>query len=284
MTWDDLLSETVEQLVAFGVGNPTFEAAQMMASVSGYPASQFAEIAEAPVTQRAVAKLDAMMKRRSNGEPLQYVLGEWSFRHIDLMVDERVLIPRPETEMLVEVSLAAVAELKSPKVLDLGCGSGAIGLSIAYERGDAEVTMTDISPDALAVASANLAGLGMAGSNVEIRQGEWFAALREETRHTFDLIVSNPPYVGATDELEDSVLEWEPHAALFAENKGLADLELILGQAPLWLSSQGILTLEMAPWQVEHLLAKARDNFDSVESFVDLAGNDRGIVCRVSSE
>ncbi len=151
-----------------------------------------------PAGARAVARLDAMVERRRAGEPIQYVVGSWGFRRLDLMVDERVLIPRPETELVVEVALDLLAAMPRPvTVVDLGTGSGAIALALADETPLTGVTIwaTDISEDALDVARANIAGLGRPGTKVRLAQGSWFEALPPELKGGVDLLVSNPPYV-----------------------------------------------------------------------------------------
>ncbi len=144
--------------------------------------------------------VDEMVARRAKGEPLQYVLGRWGFRTLDLMVDRRVLIPRPETEVVAGLAIDALPT--SGVLVDLGTGSGAIALSAAAERWpDVEVWATDASAEALAVARANLAGLGRRGAVVRLVEGDWFVALPHELRGHVDVLVSNPPYVAATDPL-----------------------------------------------------------------------------------
>jgi methylase of polypeptide subunit release factors len=175
-----------------------------------------------------------MTARRRVGEPLQYVLGEWSFRHIRLAVDRRVLIPRPETELVAELALEKAAAVGPTRVVaDLGTGSGAIGLSMAVElpRQGTTVWITDASVDALDVARANLAGIGPAGVNVRVALGSWFDALPPGTR--LDVAVANPPYVAeASPELADDVRDWEPHEALFAGPDGLDAIRTIVADAP----------------------------------------------------
>jgi release factor glutamine methyltransferase len=229
-------------------------------------------------TERMVAHLDAMVARYRAGEPLQYVLGRWSFRRLDLAVDRRVLIPRPETELVAGVAIELAAGFGPTRlVADLGTGSGAIGLSMAAELPIAGTTVwiTDASEDALAVARSNLTGIGRAARNVRVASGSWFEALPAGER--FDAIVSNPPYVaeGSTD-LEDSVSEWEPHEALLAGVDGLDAIRKIVAGAPAWLNEGGWLVLEIGADQggaVQRLLAAA--GFEHVEIRKDLAGKDR---------
>lgn len=193
---------------------------------TGLSGSELATALDEPVTEAMVAHLDAMLARRSTGEPLQYVLGQWSFRHLDLAIDRRVLIPRPETEevagVAIELTAAAVEQRGSAVVADLGTGSGAIGLSVAHESplGAVEIWLTDRDPDALDVARANLAGLGRRGAGVRLALGSWFDALPDH--EVFDVIVSNPPYVAdGSAEVEPDVVAWEPAGALFAGPDGL---------------------------------------------------------------
>src|SRR5689334_12274015 len=142
-----------------------------------------------------------MVDRRAAGEPLQYVLGSWGFRSLDVHVDRRVLIPRPETEVVVERALEVIDAVGARTVVDLGTGSGVIALSIAMERAAVTVWATDASPDALDVTRANLAGVGRPGTRVRVAQGEWFDALPRELAGGVDVVVSNPPYVAESDVL-----------------------------------------------------------------------------------
>jgi release factor glutamine methyltransferase len=243
-----------------------------------------------PVTVRMVAHLDAMLARHRTGEPLQYVLGRWSFRHLDLAIDPRVLIPRSETEevagVAIDLARAIHRDTGAVAVADLGTGSGAIGLSMAYELplAGTSVLLTDCSVDALDVARANLAGLGRAGAGVRIAQGEWFDAMAAGER--FDVIVSNPPYVATTTaELEPSVRDWEPHAALFAGVDGLDDLRVIVAGAPGHVRRGGWLVLEIGADQADEtrkLMVAA--GFSDVEVRRDLAGRPRIALGRITSE
>lgn len=244
---------------------------------------EFAARLDEPATVRMVAHLDAMVARHRTGEPLQYVLGEWDFRRITIAVDRRVLIPRPETELVAEVALAKAAAAGPPRTIaDLGTGSGAIGLALAHElpRRGTTVWITDRSADALDVARANVAGIGPAGTNVRVAEGSWFEALPEGV--AFDVIVSNPPYVavGAAD-LDPSVGEWEPHDALFAGSDGLDDIRLIVAGAAAHLAVGGWLVLEIGADQGPAVAALLHDaEYQEVEIRRDLAGRDRIAVAR----
>jgi release factor glutamine methyltransferase len=237
-----------------------------------------------PVPARTVDFVVGMVERRRAGEPLQYVLGIWSFRRLELVVDKRVLIPRPETEMVVDVALAELERLGSaqPLVVDLGTGSGAIAISVALEVPSARVWGTDRSEDALAVARANLAGMGgRVAPRVRLASGDWFDALPEELRGRIDLVVANPPYVGAGEQLPAEVADWEPAGALVAGPTGLEAVAQILAATPSWLRRPGALVVEIAPHQAERAveLAVAR-GFIDVDVRPDLAGRPRALVGR----
>src|SRR3954469_8101572 len=189
---------------------------------SGRDSGEFAVALDEPVPARAVPFVEEMATRRLPGEPLQYVVGRWGFRRLDLLVDRRVLIPRPETEQVVEVAIDEARRLGAAPLVaaDLGTGSGAIALSLATELHGAEVWGVDVSADALAVARANLTGIGMfAATRVRLVEGSWFAVLPEDLRGRFGLIVSNPPYVAEDEELPPE-LSWEPPGALVAGPTG----------------------------------------------------------------
>ena len=278
VTWRHLLAEARANRALDEV-----DARRIVERASGYDAAELAARLDEPVTQRAVAHFDAMVARRAAGEPLQYVVGAWGFRSLDLFVDRRVLIPRPETEIVVEVAVREARWLESgtaPIVaVDLGTGSGAIALSLATELG-AEVWATDASPDALAVARANVAGAG--ATRVRLVEGDWFDALPPPLAGLVDLVVSNPPYVAADEELPPVVRDWEPIEALVAGPTGVEDLTTIITAAPRWLRRPGALVCEIAPHQVEAVLALAREaGFDEAEVRPDLNGRARALVARL---
>ncbi len=298
VSWRELLIETEQRLGRAGLADPKTSARRIVEEASGFEGAALALGLAELATIRGVSRLDAMVARRSGGEPLQYVLGRWGFRHLDLMVDRRVLIPRPETEVVAERALEELQRMTgelqrmtgelqrvsaAPIAVDLGTGSGALGLSLAREHQTAEVWLTDVSTDALDVARANLAGLGRHGARVRILQGSWFAALPVDLAGRVSVIVSNPPYVSPHEELPVEVAAWEPTEALIAEADGYAAYEVLLGEAPRWLVAGGALVVESAPHQVERLREMAADDFAVVEPFDDLSGRRRGIIARLAT-
>jgi release factor glutamine methyltransferase len=243
VTWRTLLNETIEVL------GERPQARWICETACGLDGDEFLAELDEPATERMVAQLDAMVARYRAGEPLAYVMGHWSFRTIELMVDRRVLIPRPETEVVAGRALELARGVAGQRrVVDLGTGSGAIGLSLAAELPimGTEVWLTDYSTDAVDVARANAIGLGRAAANVRVVHGSWFDALPVDVRGEIDVVVSNPPYIADGDaEVAESVLEYEPHTALFAGDDGLDDVRTIARDAREWLRSGGWLVMEI---------------------------------------
>lgn len=284
-TWRRLYAEATERL------GSDIEARRIVERASGCAGAEFHTGLDQPVSVRALAFFDGMVERRAAGEPLQYVLGVWGFRTLDLYVDGRVLIPRPETEVVVEVGLAELGRLAEvrqaaswrPVVVDLGTGSGAVALSFAAEApADVEVWATDRSPDALAVARANLAGLGRAATRVRLTEGRWYEALPGALRGRVGVIVSNPPYVAESDDLPAEVSDWEPTAALLAGPTGMEQIALVVKEAPVWLDRPGALVVEIAPHQADEAVGLAyAAGFTEAEVRPDLTGRVRVLVARV---
>lgn len=275
--WSELHAETVARLTAAGVDGASREATWIVERAAGDP---YRTVAERPATVRSHHHWRLMVERRETGEPLQYVLERWPFRRLELLVDARVLIPRPETEVVAGAALDEHAR-SGGVVVDLGTGSGAIALSFAVERPGADVVAVDASPDAVAVARANLAGLGRAARSVRIVEGSWFDPLPDDLRGEVGVIVSNPPYVGDDEDLPAQVVDWEPATALRAGPDGLDDIRVIVAGALDWLCPGGSLVVEHAPAQaatVRDLAAAA--GFDHVATGADLAGRDRYLVAR----
>jgi release factor glutamine methyltransferase len=296
-TWLAARGEVARQLSAAGIVTAEAEARFLVEEVSGYTAADWGGVADAMPSAQKRSRLVALVERRIAGEPLQYVIGSWSFRGIDLMVDPRVLIPRPETEQVVEVALeeatrrgmrrarrrhlALVDAEPVAAVADLGTGSGAIALALDAELPDVVVWATDVSRDALDVARANIAG--SAATRVRIAEGPWFDALPESLRGRLELIVSNPPYVAESEvlDLPDEVAGYEPRAALVSGPRGEEALEHLLAHAREWLVADGVLVCELAPHQAVAMVERARE-LGYAEAFVrkDLAGRLRVLVAR----
>ncbi|MEM9133382.1 MAG: peptide chain release factor N(5)-glutamine methyltransferase [Actinomycetota bacterium] len=288
VTWAELAVETGERLAVSSdpvvSARADWQGRLLAMRAAGAEPDDWHELSKEFATVRGVASLDAMTARRLAGEPLQYVLGEWGFRYLELFVDKRVLIPRPETEIVASAALDEVVRLE-PRgagvvAVDLGTGSGAIGLSLAYELDGVEVWLTDVSTEALQVARANLAGIGRAGGRVRVAEGSWFEALPAELVGTLGLIVSNPPYVADGDRLPDEVADWEPVRALFGGPAGTDHLELLIAEAPRWLRADGALVLEMSPDQTDPMADEARRLFHEVEIRPDLTERARAVVAR----
>jgi release factor glutamine methyltransferase len=223
-----------------------------------------------------------MVRDRLSGVPLQYVMKRWAFRHLDIMVDKRVLIPRPETEQVVQVALDIARKTSSDqalRVVDLGTGSGVIGLSMAFELGveAAHVWLTDASVDALDVARANMVGIGRAAANVRVVHGSWWNALPQEIAGQIDMAICNPPYIAQDDgEVAPDVHLYEPHSALYASDNGLSDLRTVIEGASTWLKKSGWLVLEIGYQQGAEVLAMMSvSGFVGAEIKQDLSGRDR---------
>jgi len=266
VTVRDLLVAGTEELSRAGVPSPRVDAEWLLAHALDVSRSElYANGDEAPAERERVFR--ELLARRASREPLAYVLGEWGFRRLMLQVDARVLIPRPETEVLVERCLELIAELAEPRVLDVGVGSGAIALAIADEHPGARVVATDSSPDALAVAAANAEQTGL---HVELVLGELFAGLEGP----FDLVVSNPPYVAQEDvpELPPEVAEYEPRAALIESG----ETEAIAEQALSRLEPGGSLALEIADGNAARVADLLHGlGYEQVTIGEDLAGRER---------
>jgi release factor glutamine methyltransferase len=238
----------------------------------------------------AAPALRAAAQRRLDGEPLQYIIGHWPFRSLDLDVDERVLIPRPETEALVDVALTELArsEVAAPLIVDLGCGSGAIGLSLLEELRERGVAATlvavDESTDALALARRN--ALKHRLHAVSFVHSSWFDSLDPSLHSRVDLIVANPPYVSEEEFVVlDPVLRYEPLGAIVSPDAsgvgGFADVEHVIKGASAWLTPRGVLVLEHANTQRDAALSTAlASGFAESEDLDDLAGQPRVLVAR----
>jgi len=251
------------------------EARILLAHATGFSEASVLAHPERELPEEAAARFRDCTARRARGEPIAYILGEKEFYGLPLAVNAAVLIPRPETELLVERALAAAPA----SVLDLGTGSGAVALAIKRHRPQARVVAVERSAAALAVARRNADRLGL---QVELRHGLWFGPVAEER---FDLVVSNPPYVSADDpHLAEGDVRFEPRAALVGGADGLESIRDIVRAAPAWLAPGGWLFLEHGLGQdraVRTLLADA--GLVSVATWPDLAGIARVSGARLES-
>ena len=253
---------------------PALEARALLAHQLGVARETLIARPEQRVTPADADGFAQLAERRRRGEPLAYLLGEKEFYGRLFGVSPAVLIPRPETELLVETALAYAAN-DNVHVLDLGTGSGCIAITLGLERNSWRVIATDVSPQALAVARDN--AHKCQASNVTFRLGIWFSAVPAQR---FDLIVSNPPYVAADDPHLES-LRYEPTVALAADRNGLASLQAIIEGAPVHLMPRGLLVLEHGHDQAKAVreMLMTRDWCD-VETRTDLAGLDRVTLAR----
>lgn len=266
-TVGEALEAARDALAAAGVDAPRLDAELLLEEATGLSRAALAASPDAPVDPPSARAFAELVRRRLRREPVAYILGRRGFRHIELAVDRRVLIPRPETELLVELAL----ELEPERVLDVGTGSGAIALAVADELPQARVLATDLYPEALDVARANAECLGLA-ARVELVPG----SLPREG--AFDLLLANLPYVSAREwlELEPELREYEPRGALVPGPTGLEAFESLLGELSVSAVSVAAIGLEVGEGQatlVAELVRRA--GFDRVEVRPDLAGIDR---------
>ena len=273
------LSEATTALRAAGIEAARLEAELLLSGGMGISRSALRLEPGLPLDEANAASFRNAVARRSQREPIQYILGRAGFRSLELHVDARVLIPRPETESLVGAVLDwAGRRGRWGTVADIGTGSGAISLSLAAEGRFSHVIGTDVSHDALDVARENAMRLGLE-DRIALRAGSLWNALPAGTR--FDAIVSNPPYVAQEERphLMPEVADWEPAVALFAEDKGLRVLFALLDGAQEWLRPGGLLALEIGSGQGEAVRRRAQqENYEEIRILRDLAGRERIIL------
>jgi release factor glutamine methyltransferase len=268
----EVLRLSTGYLDARGSATPRLDAELLIGHALGLSRIELYTNHDRPLTEAELAECRALLERRGRREPVAYILGRWGFHGLDLAVDSRVLVPRPETEVLVERCLAVLAGRDAPAVADIGTGSGAIALALKAALADARVTASDVSADALSVAAANAAALGL---EVELLEGDLLDPLGGRT---FDLVASNPPYIAAaeTATLEPEVAEHEPRLATVAGERGTEVLERLATGAREVLASGGWLVVECGAGQAEGvrgLMSAAGAAEVAVDR--DLAGIDR---------
>ncbi|TDS88047.1 [protein release factor]-glutamine N5-methyltransferase [Rahnella sp. BIGb0236] len=251
--------------------SPKRDAEILLGFVTGRARTFIMAFGETPLTAEQLQQLDTLLTRREQGEPVAYLTGEREFWSLPLSVSPATLIPRPDTECLVEQALMRLPA-EPVSVLDLGTGTGAIALALASERPDCQVTGVDLQPDAVSLAQHNAQKLAI--PNARFLQGSWFAPVEGEC---FALIASNPPYIDAADpHLSEGDVRFEPASALVAENAGLADLAHIIQAAPAYLQQGGWLLLEHGWQQASDVQALFRDaGYQQVGTVKDYGDNDR---------
>lgn len=269
MDFQHWLQQAISTLA--GGESPRRDAEILLEHVTGKARTYLLAFGETQLTADQQAQLDALLARRKTGEPVAHLVGEREFWSLPLYVSAATLIPRPDTECLVEQALARLPATPA-RILDLGTGTGAIALALASERPDCQVTAVDLMPDAVALAQRNLERLAL--ENVTVQQSSWFTALADQQ---FEMIVSNPPYIDECDpHLGEGDVRFEPHSALVAADHGLADLSHIIIQSRQHLVSNGWLLLEHGWTQgeaVRNLFLQA--GFAQVETCRDYGGNER---------
>jgi release factor glutamine methyltransferase len=272
LTLGEALAAAAGYLDRKGVSTPRLDAELLLARAFGLSRIELYTEYDRPLSEAELASARALVQRRGTREPLAYVLGEWGFRTLVLRTDSRALVPRPETELLVERALALIDGIASPRVADVGTGSGAIALAIASERPDAHVIATDVSRDALGLARENADRLGLEIALLHTNLVEGLTGL-------FDLVVSNPPYVDAEELelLQEEVRDWEPRAALVDEGQTLA----LAAGAGAVLAADGAIAVECHEARAGRVAAAlASLGYIGVTITRDLAGKDRVVEAR----
>lgn len=278
----ELLRAGAARLADAGIGAAAWDAELLLRRVLGWDRAQLLAAQDEPAADDARARFDALIVGRAQRQPLQYLVGVQAFWRHDFLVTPDVLIPRPSTEHLVEAALEYLRDVPTPRLIDVGTGSGCIALSLAAERPDAQVDAVDLSPAALEVAARNAARLGVA-ARVRFQQGDLLAPYAHEPG-CFDGVLSNPPYVDPADapSLEPEVREHEPHLALFAPGPGpYGVFERLLPAAFDALRPGGFVALEVGQDMDERVAALARAHgFELLECRADLAGIPRVVLAR----
>ncbi|WP_205859079.1 peptide chain release factor N(5)-glutamine methyltransferase [Pleionea sediminis] len=270
MTPNSILAEYLPKLPDADCNR--IDAEILIAAAMGKNRSWLRAYGDEPIDDSQLIDIRALLERRVKGEPVAHIIGEWEFYSLVLKVTPDTLIPRPETELLVDWALSVVKDLSSPKVLDLGTGTGAIAIAIKYECDKAKVTAVENSLAALKVAQENAR---LHKLNINFLQGSWFEPIESEKQ--FHIIVSNPPYIAKDDEhLRSGDLKFEPSSALTAGDDEYADIKQIIEKAPNYLINEGWLAIEHGYNQAEEVISlfEAR-GFKGVKNFKDYGNNPR---------
>ncbi|PKQ17108.1 MAG: peptide chain release factor N(5)-glutamine methyltransferase [Actinobacteria bacterium HGW-Actinobacteria-7] len=275
------LDWTQEFLAERSDEHPRRSAEWLLSAATGLSRLELYAYHDRPLAPEERTVLRESVRRRAAGEPLQYVTGEVAFRHLVLKVRPGVLIPRPETEILVGELLVELGSMGAPIIADICTGSGCIALSLAQEKTDARVWATDISQVAVDVAAENAQRLGLA-DRVGVAVGDLFEALPVELLGTLDAVISNPPYIPSSDvpDLPREVAGFEPHLALDGGPDGLDFFRRLIGDARAWLKPGGVIAIELDERMVRIAAQEAQEWYEEVRVVSDLAGRDRIVVAR----
>ena len=286
MTIEEFLQEIIRAFKKAGIECAEAEARQLACHVLSCDLSYLILHSREEIDDKVLLASAALINERCKGRPLQYVMGAASFYGIDLAVDERVLIPRPETELLAERAIAELKERPFPKVMDLCTGSGAIAAAVAANVPNVKVVATELSPRAFMLASVNLRPY----ANVKVLHGDLFEALESKDRDPstkdipFDAILTNPPYIpsGAIDGLAPEVKDHEPHMALDGGKDGLDIIKRIIAEAPAHLKPSGFLLMEIGDDQADAVmdLVLSSGAYRGASILKDLAQKDRMLMAR----
>lgn len=271
----EIIKRTTDFFSGKQIESPRLNAELLIGHALGLKRMQLYLQFERPLTEPELERIRPLVRRRAQREPLQYIMGETDFCGLKLNVDRRALIPRPETELLIENIVAELREKPPARILDLGTGTGAIALALARAFPPAMVVAVDSSADALALAEENVKTCGLA-ERVQLLASRWFEAIPVDSK--FDLVVSNPPYLSdeETTQAAPEVKDFEPRAALRSADAGIADLREIVTRAPAFLASGGLLALETGIAHHASLMdMTASGAFVRTESRRDLTGRDR---------
>jgi release factor glutamine methyltransferase len=274
-----LIMSTIKTLLAHATNTltsysdtPLLDAEVLLGFVLNKPRTHLRAWCDNTLTAQQITSFEGLIKQRQQGTPIVYLTGTREFWSRDFTVTPDVLIPRPDTELLIELSLELIPKNQVVKLIDLGTGSGIIAVTLAAERPDANVTAVDTSLAALAVAKHNAQHHQL--TNIEFYQSDWFANV---PKSLFDLVISNPPYIDPDDEhLQQGDVRFEPQSALIADNQGLSDIQIIADKTRSYLTPQGHLLIEhgynQAP-QVQAIFNALA--YDKVQFYRDLSGQPR---------
>ncbi|TDB38754.1 MAG: peptide chain release factor N(5)-glutamine methyltransferase [Actinobacteria bacterium] len=278
-TSKDALDWTADYLARKGDDHPRRSGEWLLSAATGLSRVELYAFHDRPLSPEERAVFRASIERRAAGEPLQYVTGEMPFRHLVLRVERGVFIPRPETEMLVDVAIDAIKALDAPLVIDVCTGSGAVAVSVAYEVPSARVTATDVSGPAVEAARRNTLYAGV-DDRVQVLQGSLFEPVSRELLGTVDTVVSNPPYIPteAVRALPEEILAFEPMAALDGGVDGLDVARVIATGACQWLKPGGTLAMEVDETRAQAMAVEMAADYECIEVRKDLTGRDRIVV------